>query len=1772
MDTNLAIGKVITRIFRDKLADLQEGNGAKFYFQGIGHESVAEAVKLIAADSVLSGKTEIHLPRSQFESFGLPDELLTENAVGDYRNDELDDGKKIMLLGYPDVSEWDTIRLMKAFGEEQLMDAAKAWVDEFAPDHMPEQVRTWWIASLRGLNSLAFARLPEFASFVSRTSACLYRGDKLLQEALGESLPTLNLPRHTNLFGINEKLRGHTSQWKAKYNDHKRNTQCFLSKKDKNEGLIDNDALAQAISDYRGQSDHDPATAAIFDEYLAADHGHTPTSAKIAEIEWTTLNSALFERVAPKKNLNLAADTEHLFNSEQHLRDLDEGDRDYLAQLKESGTKGDAGPADRSFFRKFYRELQTNPSLFTRWEAFILEKSVEDSDFLKGLARCMRILRPRVDGTAWKLVVRAKASQPKDLYQVNESAGTYFSTRYRGLPAILADSVKFAGIDPLFNYPEDLAKWRKDPAIKKKLKGNKPGKTGCQLVFYVESTADSRRQIKLTWVFKPSSISTNLRDDMTRVAGATHVAICTEVMRETSGRRAVPLDLETMLGLQPAFGREAGSLVPSSEKLPKVASRVRIAAILDSFVSSQQVSSDQKDEILSAFDLFEKSYHAALHAFLDKGLWAHSEVLASANAFGVSLKVASQNILTDTVQGTLLPAILSTSIVQVLSSGSEARTAAIVPPWHPLRLLAITSKAIQFADLFKELTSGSGTMSDADGDLLFEDTAEWLDHIYYPEVVCVLRGRQGEVLSDCEHFQEYSVHEPPVKDSNSEAPTDSDPAAAAAQIGALVTSYVQLQPHERDNLSIVLFDCDSEVLPAAVVEEIRDLSEDEDQDSMCQILLAHSDKGKLRALYRSLSRSSESGDSFNSSEATREFMARLRINIMVADHDTSRPQDGQPYDIVFSEGTISRHAKLLWESIVIDARPAETVKPSAWSRRKAMRSGSVSSAVFLTSPTAPDAVWDYLNSIAHAIEPEKARHTSAGFCLAPCRSLGIHEDRVGHLIDRMHSLGTWVVNYDELLHRKLLENRGIRIIRYKQDATQGKNLIISSKAKDGLLRTELRRITQQLLPTLDEATHNRLGEQLINEANSISGNLVLRAIRRSENAKELLGLVLSKYLVSQELGHDRLFGWFLLDDYAAWLGEDEKQIADILCLSPSFDKNGRPVLDIVVTEAKFVEHTSKKAKESANQLKQSLARLERGLSSKTKSLDRRIWLARISDMIVDGLEVPAIDPFDAVEWRRKVRDGECDIRIRGYSHVFDHSSQSYAPTSEAVQIKETDNGFQEIFSRVRLCNFLTAFMTKGTPDREAPEAIADKAKPPKPPAPSTPFAEAEMPVTNIPAPEDTTVASPEPTQDAAPAPVSSIESTSEPEPAGDAPHALSISDILNGTRVPVAADGSTSQGPVEVTSDEMNAWVTKTTVDCRRALTSYQMESEVVGTPVLTPNSLIIRFRGTDKVTPASIEKKRTEILTTHGLEVLSIRPEAGAVAIAIRRPQRQTVTTADVWNRWLPERSAKGNIKAVIAVQEHDNGLLHLSPYPQPHTLVSGGTGSGKSVLLQNLMLGLAVTNTPAQMQFVIIDPKQSAQIAPFCRLPHMRCPIVVEPDQAIQTLKGLTAEMDVRNKVLADADCADIDEYIDAGHTGMPRIWVIYDEFGDWITDSDFKAEAMPLLDRLAMKARSSGIYLVLAAQRPDNTLFSMVLRANLGNRLALQVADAGTSEVATGVKNLGAERLLGRGHLLALAGHLSGPVYAQVPLISSADVRGIVNHIVRLYAPSEATVVPS
>lgn len=327
----------------------------------------------------------------------------------------------------------------------------------------------------------------------------------------------------------------------------------------------------------------------------------------------------------------------------------------------------------------------------------------------------------------------------------------------------------------------------------------------------------------------------------------------------------------------------------------------------------------------------------------------------------------------------------------------------------------------------------------------------------------------------------------------------------------------------------------------------------------------------------------------------------------------------------------------------------------------------------------------------------------------------------------------------------------------------------------------------------------------------------------------------------------------------------------------------------------------------------------------------------------------------------------------------------------------------------------------------------------------------------------------------------------------------------------------------------------------------------------MTPNAALLKFEGSSYLTVEQVSKRQSEFLTTHGLNIISIQPEPGIVSIAIARPQREIVQLAAIWQQWSPQRR-DGNQNIAIAVRENDGAILFLDPSQKhaPHTLIAGSTGSGKSVLMQNILLGIAATNTPQQAKVILIDPKQGVDYFQFEDMPHLGGGVITDDQQAIARLQDLVIEMDARYKRFKAVRANNITSYNNKVEPAerMPTIWLIHDEFAEWMMVDAYKDAVSTTVQRLGVKARAAGIHLIFAAQRPDANVMPMQLRANLGNRLILRVDGEGTSEIALGDK--GAENLLGKGHLLAkLEGEL-GMIYAQVPFASEEFITAIIDRV--------------
>ena len=1259
-----------------------------------------------------------------------------------------------------------------------------------------------------------------------------------------------------------------------------------------------------------------------------------------------------------------------------------------------------------------------------------------------------------------------------------------------------------------------------------------------------------------------------LNDDLSRLSEKPF--LLTSVNREPVSKKGhlQEISLDDVSTLEAAFGQDRGSLVSVLTKATDVVKLLHTK--LQEAYKDGRLSQEDIDAIKQAWIIFAEIYSRAIQAFAGSDGIASDDLLKQADTYHNLLQTLQNHASGDKNRADLWHPILGIGTVRILGR----KPAAIIAPWHPLRLLSIAVKARQIAHFVQYLVENP-QVEFGDDRLFFFHLKNDMTHPYYPEVTVGFQGQQPKLLGLSDTVNDYSLMELPLRDTVDQT-TNENPYEASEKVRDVIQRYLELQPHKRSSMSLVLYNCDSKGLPMAVVDKLTSLYDDKASNEVCcQIILRHQDTQKLSELYEKMIDSVEADpDAFIPSESENDFMSRLRIGIMATDAETIGSSQEKTADIVFLQDVISRQAQLVWIPAPQDPSPPQPFEhfPARWSRRHPTAQGDMRSTVYLVCPNQLAVGTVYLDIIHDVVseQPEKGKH------FLPARQVLFQDEVTQRIFQEVHQMGEWVVNYDDLLEKRSLQHQGVTVIKYQQNRSQDRNLIISSTSSFQLLHV----LVKQRLEKLNlggDTNIDRLASKCIEEAKAISGDIVLRAARRGANASELIGLVLSKHLLCSELQTDEPVGWFFLDDYANWLGQDEQQIADIMALALSH-RDGEPILRILITEAKYVEtNVADARKTSQKQLKETVKRIQDALFQHNPSrLDRDIWLARLSDLLIDGILVSSRQAMDIHQWREKLRRGELRIEVKGYSHVFAPFADSNI-ISEDVQLKLSGIHacYQEVFRRKQVQDLILS-LSRDKSSLPIRKSIGDD-KPwqehsPQLPVPGTLWKAQASKIA------ETKQNSAIPTQNPDMHQYQDMSHSKEEKPDEGEKHSELATDILKeilsppsplvSPGVPTAVQTNTVQIASQIVIHEKNdQWSRETLETLQRALFSYSLQPKILGSR-LTPNALLIRLKGSDRLRVEDIEKKKSVLLTTHGLSILNILAQPGEIVLSIARPQREMVSLQEVWRqRDLFVPPGEINLCFILGIKEMDGEILYLNlgksldhlPNHAPHTLIAGTTGSGKSVLMQNLLLDICKTNSPQFAHIYLIDPKKGVDYQQLLGLPHLQEGIITEQGRAQEMLSLLVDQMEQRYEILSKSNVSNLIDYnrkVEPSER-VPVLWLVHDEFADWMLVNEYKDAVSASVQRLGTKARAAGIHLIFAAQRPDANVLPPQLRDNLGNRLILRVESQGTSEIALGGEK-GAEKLLGKGHLAAkLGGEI---IYAQVPFLSPEEQIQVVEEICR------------
>ncbi len=222
------------------------------------------------------------------------------------------------------------------------------------------------------------------------------------------------------------------------------------------------------------------------------------------------------------------------------------------------------------------------------------------------------------------------------------------------------------------------------------------------------------------------------------------------------------------------------------------------------------------------------------------------------------------------------------------------------------------------------------------------------------------------------------------------------------------------------------------------------------------------------------------------------------------------------------------------------------------------------------------------------------------------------------------------------------------------------------------------------------------------------------------------------------------------------------------------------------------------------------------------------------------------------------------------------------------------------------------------------------------------------------------------------------------------------------------------------------------------------------------------------------------------------------------------------------------------------------------PHVLVAGATGSGKSVCMNALIVGLLMNRTPEQVRMVMIDPKR-VELTPYAGIPHLYTEPVVEPERAIVILRSLVQEMMERFRILESAGVRNISAFNTKSSVKMPYLLIMVDELADLMLTGANDVER--LLVRLAQLGRATGVHLVVATQRPSVDVVTGLIKANFPSRISFSVMSQIDSR--TILDSPGAEKLLGKGDMLFLPVDRARPMRVQGAFLGDDEVEAVVDY---------------
>ncbi len=1108
--------------------------------------------------------------------------------------------------------------------------------------------------------------------------------------------------------------------------------------------------------------------------------------------------------------------------------------------------------------------------------------------------------------------------------------------------------------------------------------------------------------------------------------------------------------------------------------------------------------------LFEALDGLEEAWGQFVQTATDQGLIA-ADISSLLEAYANLLHAAISHLQTGQEVSFGLRVLVQAWMIG--ASGFEDW--AIIPLLHPLKLLWWRERARHFAGIVRQLLTPAQSVTIVDEPRLQRELAITYGSSQFPPILALppKEGAPVEWFVPIEEVEGYELFFPAHKLNasfgSSTANLFADETEIATRravegIAGVIQDYVETYPFVRDGLELVLLECRNSIFPELLIEQI---TKSDTAESIRTSLLVHtSDRGApiFQRLSEWAANHHDSADHLSG-----DYFPSISLNVQQGPFEELLRKSTNKDLVILADVLAQRGQRIIPELSQSEPNdiPLEGFLPIYRAQQEPFERGELYRRLRLTQTDQPALV-------RHFLLAQYAAFQKRG--VDPRATVNFYRetslDDWKNDLKKLHHHFNWVICYDPAIDRFLLQATlpdTVQVIRYSLGLGEKRqhNLTVSSSHKPQIIvQRRLASRLKQMLPAADRILLDQIAGQLIEQAKQISGDIVLRAAGPGAFLNEMIGIVAAKFETERRLETrypNALRTWILLDDFEHWF---HGKFPDLLCVVIDRSMNNALKLHLEIVEAKCVsQHAfNTETVDAEEQARRGAGRLVAAFAPGAHHLDATFWYDQLYRAIAGNLVVEYEQQSLWELFRERFQNGDFERTISAHAWTFCYDGQAgiekgpeETQTSRPVPDAPGVPLYTHRYGRKELCQILRELV-------EHSEGL-------------TPT-NAWMPAQDI--VEVTTVQST--TTDAIASPV---------------------------TLGPVSSDLST---------DEQN-WLDLMARNLEKALRHRGVRVLRINPTDADVGPSIVRFKvrlGHDE-TLRKVQSVATDLARDLALEktpLIANVPGTQFVGIDLPRPQ-PTIVALEPLLEQLP-LPAPAELPIIVGITP-DGTVVKDDLSEFPHLLVAGVTNSGKSVFLRNLLLCLIKRYAPKHLELLIIDPKHT-DFTFFNQLPYLRGgKVIVDPGEAREALLELArSEMRRRQRIMSGRSLKVKQFNLDYPDEALPPIVAMIDEYHMLISQMDRKERETFEQDLyiLAAAARSVGIHLVVATQRPGADVITPNLRANLGAQIAFRVSTGTNSRVV--IDESGAEHLIGRGDMLFR--QASGEVIRlQAPFMSEKEL---------------------